>query len=268
MLKNESSMLASEARYDVYNTPRIAPIQFGDFVAGDGAEREGLLRSAKYFRRAHRARAWFARQHIIEFLTSPLRKIGNLDAALETANSDKSNPSFSDEKRADAEASADCISMFIQHLNKIELAGREIVALPDEQFPTSVGPIGVQVDLACLLRSVDKSGADRVGGILLNTQKGKGLGQKDGTKAKRTKAGETVALLVLKRMIDEFSDIGEPRQEDAIHLYTRGGHAWRAPENYTRKLKNMEAEGRVILSLWGGIKPPSDFDPDKATFHD
>jgi len=204
----------------------------------------------------------------VKFLTSPLRKVGELDAAAEAANADKVNPSFSDQKQADAAASADCLQMFVKHLNKLELAGKDIVALPEEQFPTAFGLLHIQVDLACLVKSVDRAGSNRIGEILLNTQKGKGLGKKDDTIAKRDKAGEAVALLVFKRLMDEFSDMGEPIQSDAIHLYARAGHLWTAPDSYSRKLKNIEAEGRMVAALWDSIKAPSDFDPDRAAFHD
>lgn len=261
-------MRASEAEYDVYITPRIGPIQFGEFVSEEAGGRESLVRSAKYFRRTHRARAWFARQKITDFLISPRRNLGDIDAALEIANADKINPSYSDQKQADALASAECLKMLPKLINRLQLSGKDTIPLPDEQFPIKFGPLQIQVDLACLIRSVDKQGADRIGGILLNTQKGRGLGQKEETKAKRNKAGETTALLVLKRLIDEFSDMGEPLQEDALHIYLRGDHFWSAPTAFANKLKNLEAEARMLAVLWDSISPPSDFDPERATYHD
>jgi hypothetical protein len=130
-------------------------------------------------------------------------------------------------------------------LNKLSLAGKDIVALDDEQFPTKIGNIQIQVDLACLLRFVDKS-EDKGGGIYLNTRKGKGLGSKPDTIAKRARAGETVSLLVFKRLMDEFSDMGEPSQADALHLYVRAKHLWCAPKAYGNRLKNLNAEANVI----------------------
>lgn len=261
-------MAPSEAFYDVYNSPRINPVQFGDFFAGDHAERETLLQGAKYVRRAHRARAWFAREAITNFFISPSRKIGELMAALDEAKLSEATPSFSDEKRADASASAECLDSFIKMANKLSLSGKELLPLDGDQYPIKVGGVPIHIDLACLVRSVDKSDAERVGGIFLNTQKGKGLGARDDTKKKRDKAGEAIAIMVLKRLQDEFSDLGEPLHEDAIHIYARGKHFWAAPKAYVTKLKNIDAAGRILATQWPTVKPPSDFDPANSKFHD
>ncbi len=198
-----------------------------------------------------------------------MRKIGDLDAALAQARSDAKNESLPDQKQADAGASAECLDTFIKNLNILNIAGKDIVGLPDEQFPVTLGLLRIQIDFACLLKSTSKKDKiEKVGAIFLNTQKGKGLGQKDDAKAKRNKAGETVALLVFKRLMDEFSDIGEPMQEDAIHLYVRAGHLWSAPIAYANRLKNLEAESRILASLWDSVNPPPDFNPDKAKYHD
>jgi hypothetical protein len=260
--------MAFEAFYDVYSSPRIAPVQFGDFFAGDHSERETLVQSAKFVRRAHRARAWFAKEEIGDFLVSPRRQLGHLMAALETAKADAANPSFSDEKQQDAAASAECIDCFISLANKLTLTGKELIAVDGEQFPVKIGGVPIQIEFSCLIRSVDKAGDDRIGALFLNTQKGKGLGIKEDTKKKREKAGESIALLVFKRLQDEFSDMGAPLQDDALHVYARGNHFWSAPNAYATKLKNMDAAGRAIISMWETAIPPADFDPKRAKMHD
>lgn len=261
-------MAPSDAFYDVYNSPRINPVQFGDFFAGDHAERETLLQGAKYVRRTHRARAWFAREAITKFFISPSRKLGDLMAALDEAKLSEANPSISDEKREDAAASAECLDSFIKMANKLSLTGKELLPVDGDQYPIKIGGVPIQVDFACLVRSVDKSGAERIGGIFLNTQKGKGLGTREDTKKKRDKAGESIALLVLKRLQDEFSDCGEPLHDDALHIYARGHHFWSAPKAFATKLKNIDAAGRAIVTQWPTAKPPGDFDPAHAKFHD
>ena len=252
----------------MYNTPRIHPVQFGDLAVADHGERETILQGAKFVRRVHKARAWFAKDEITKFLTSPLRKLGDLHAAVDHISSVVENESFSDETKADAIASKECISSFIKMMNKISLHGKEILNVDDDQYPLKIGGLSIHLDLACVVRYVDKSGQDRVGGVFLNTQKGKGLGTKDDTKRKRDKAGESIAILVLKKLQDEFSDYGEPAQEEAIHLYVRGGHYWPAPKAYATKLKNLDAAARAIVAQWDAIQPPADFDPSRAKFHD
>ena len=121
MLKAVSSMATPTFEYDVYNTPRIGPIEFGEFVAAEAPGRESVIRAAKYARRGPRTRAWFARQHIAAFLSSPLRKIGDLDAALGQARSDMKNESLPDQKQADAGASAECLHIFIKNLNILNI---------------------------------------------------------------------------------------------------------------------------------------------------
>lgn len=260
--------MASEVQYDVYSSPRIGATQFGAFVAGDGHEREVILRASKYARRSPKARAWFARQEIASFLSRPRRSVGDIDAAISVAHEIAENEAASEQKREDAKASRECLKSFLTLLNKLPITGREIVSLNDEQFPAKIGPLSIQVDLACLLRSVDKSGNNRIGAIFINTQKGKGLGSKDDTIKKRNKAGEAVALLAYKRLMDEFSDLGSPMQSDTFHVYLRAEHFWPAPESVVRRLQNMDADARAITAQWDSIRPPADFDPERANFHE
>lgn len=261
-------MAQPDILYDVYHTPRIGPVQFGDFVAADGREREIILQGAKFVRRSHKARAWFARQEITNYLLSPKKNLGNLDAALDDVKETSEDMSLSEGVRVDAAASVDCLSAFIAIGNKLPIFGKDILAVDEDQFPVKIAELSIQLDFTCLLRSVDKGGNDRIGALYINTHKGKGLGTKEATIAKRKKAGETVALLVFKRLMDEFSDLGQPYQQDAIHLYLRAQHYWCAPASYTNKLGNIAADARAIIKLWDTIESPSDFDPDRARFHE
>jgi hypothetical protein len=93
------------------------------------------------------------------------------------------------------------------------------------------------------------------------------MGTKEETEAKRQKAGETVALPVLKRVINESSDHGAPYPKDALHVYARAKHSFCAPQHYATMLAHLEAEGRVIAAMLDSLKAPSDFNPDNATFH-
>jgi len=258
--------LASDAEYDVYNTPRIGAVQFGDFVAADGSEREGLLRGAKFVRRTHRARAYFARGQIGKFLLQPVHNLGLIDTAIDSANADSTNPKFTEQKQADAHASLDALRGFLALTNVMEIGSKDLIPADDKLQSIEVGGTAVSMELTCLIKSFDKNKNERIGAIFLNSQKGRGLGKKSETQAKRRKAGETVSLLVLQRLMDEYSDYGEPYYQDALHLYLRAKHIWQAPKYYTQRLSNIEAEGRAIAALWEGVSPPSDFNPDKATF--
>lgn len=262
-------MASSDIQWDVYTTPRLDPIQFGDFVAADGAERERLLQGAKYFYRSHRARAWYARDAIHSYLTATKPNLGNLDAALTEVSELAKTSTLGPEKLADAQASQEALKNFIGLTNKLELAGKSLEALPEQQFPVKIGDIQIQVELECLIRSVDaKHGRDKIGGIFLNTRKWNGLGTKDDTIKKRNKAGETVSILIFKRIMDEFSDEGEPHQPLCLHIYARAQKIWPCPTSYFVKLKNMDAEGRAITLMWQTVKPPSGFNAAKAKMHD
>jgi hypothetical protein len=260
-------MLASEVDYDVYTYPRLSPVQFGDYIAGEGRERERILRAAKYYKRAPRSRAWFAKEAIASYLISPSRSIGHLDAALQEAKNDAANATLSDQRKMDASVSADSLAGFTAALNKMKIAGKDMFAVEGEQKPINFAGISLQADLACLVSSTSRSEVRRVGGILLNTQRGNGLGSKEDTVKKRDKAGEAVALLILHRMLNEFSDYGEPCPEDCIHVYARAKHVWCAPKSYVNKLGNMEAEARGIVGRWENISAPDDFMPSRANFH-
>lgn len=261
--------MASEAEYDVYNTPRIGAIQFGNFVAAEAKERETILRGEKFARRGPRARAYFAREQIGSYLLSPVRKLGSIEVAIAEAKAESENPALSDTKKADALASLDALRGFLAMANSLALGGKDLIAADDEKQGVDVGGVFVGgLPLACLIRSYDKNKNERIGGMFLNSQKGAGLGTKDTTKAKRQKAGETVALLVLKRLIDEYSDLGIPYPKDALHVYLRAQHNFVAPPHYATKLAHLEADGRAIGAIWASLNPPSDFDPASATFHD
>ncbi len=139
------------------------------------------------------------------------------------------------------------------------------MALVEEQEPLAIGPLLIELDLACLLRSHSpKGGVDRIGGLYLNVRKGKGLGAREETKAKRRRAGEAVALLVFRLLMDRYADLGEPWQADALHYYVRAGQIWSAPEAYVNRLRNLEADARILASLWETVSPPTDFDPNFA----
>src|SRR5262249_10365553 len=104
-------MSFSDIEYDVYVTPRIGAIEFGDFAAAEGTERETILRNAKYSRRTHRARAWYARQEIVNYLTAPRRTLGSIDAAIAAAKADSETTLGA--KQEDAAASVDCLEKFL-----------------------------------------------------------------------------------------------------------------------------------------------------------
>jgi hypothetical protein len=183
---------------------------------------------------------------------------------LAEASRDAANSSLSDLKRDDASVSVQNLSVFIKMLNKFKFTGKDLTPLEEKQPPVVIEGVKVQTDLACLVRSVSRSDVPRVGAVFLNTQAGNGLGTREETKRKRTKAGETVSLIVLGRLINEFSDFGEPHPEDCLHVYVRAGHFWSAPKSYVNKMENVKAEARSVANGWDAIVPPSDYDPARA----
>ncbi len=259
--------MASDAEYDVYTTPRIGAVQFGDFVAADASERENLLKNAKFVRRTHRARAYFAREQIGKFLTQPVHNLGLIQVAIAECKADGEDPSFTEQKQADALASLDALRGFLALSNKLEIGTKDLLPANDQTQSIDVGGATVLMELTCLVKSFDKNKNERIGAIFLNSQKGRGIGKKEETQIKRRKAGETVSLLVLQRLINEYSDFGEPYYQDALHLYLRAKHIWPAPKYYTQRMANIEADGRAMANLWETVNPPSDFNPEKAIFH-
>lgn len=258
-------MSAPDIDYDVYATPRLGAVELGDFIAAEGSERQAILRNAKYSRRAHRARAWYAKQEIVNYLTSPKRRIGDIDAAISIAETD--SLTGTNAKQEDASASLDCLKKFLWFPNQIALTGKDIIGLDDDQKTFDIGGLMVLFSFAALIRSVDKNGNDRIGGIFLNTRQGKGIGTQPSTIEKRKKAGETVALLGLRQLMDVYSDFGQPNPKDTYHFYVRAQHFWTAPTSYATRLKNIEADAKTITMIWESITPPTDFDPDKAKYH-
>jgi len=258
-------MSAPDIEYDVYDSPRLGAIELGDFVAAEGAERQTILRNAKYSRRAHRARAWYARQEIVNYLTSPRPSLGAIDAAIATCELDTQTGTPA--KQEDATASLDCLKKFLWFPNQISISGKDVIGLDDDQKTFDIGGLTVLFSFAALIKSVDKNGNDRIGGIFLNTRQGKGIGSKPAAIEKRKKAGETVALLGLRQLIDVYSDFGEPSPKDVYHLYVRAQHFWNAPTSFVNRLKNIEADAHSITLMWDSIASPTDFDPEKAKYH-
>lgn len=261
-------MTIPELEYDVYLTPRIGPVQFGDYVAAEGLERSRILQGAKFFRRSHRVRAWFAKQEINSYIASAKKNIGFLEAAIDDVEARSTNSKFSDEKRQDASASLDCLKKFLSYESKLKLSQKDLIALSDDQYPAKIGFLNIDVDLTCLIKSTSKTGENRVGALFLNTQAGKGLGTREETIAKRNKAGEAVALLALKRVIDEFGEYGTPHPSDTLHYYVRENHHWAAPKSYANRMKNLEAEANTIASLWPTLEEPTDLSSAKIHYHD
>lgn len=257
-------MSTPDIEYDVYQSPKIGIVQLGDFVAAKGSERMGIVRSAKYFRRGHRARAWFAKDAITKFLTNPSRNIGHLDAALHEAKEKTVNTHGASE---DLEASRDTLQNFIGFTNKFETYGKEFLPIEDQDTTYLMSGTAIKIELSCLVRSTNKDGEAMLGGIFLNTQVGKGLGKKPETVSKRILAGETVAITILDLLNNRYSDIGQPYHKDALHLYVRQKHAWHAPRYHSERLKNIQADASTIRMMWDQIDPPKDFDPKKAKIH-
>ena len=123
------------------------------------------------------------------------------------------------------------------------------------------------MDLDCLIHSESKTGAKRVGGLFLNTQKGEGLGTQDETIAKRDRAGITVALLVVEAVKERFLGNREIYTPDCMHYYVRHNKIWTAPTSFSNALKDVHASGKTAADAWAAIEPPSSFDKDRAVFH-
>lgn len=213
-------MSNSDIEYDVYSTPRIGAIELGDFVAAEGTERETIVRNAKYSRRTYRARAWYARQEIVSFLTAPRRSLGDIDAAIQQAHSDAETNTGG--KQEDAQASLDCLEQFLAFQNRIDLTGKDIVGVDDERKTMDIDGLQIWFAFDALVRSVSRSGVSRIGGIFLNTRVGRGLGTQPATVEKRKKAGETVALVGLRQLLDVYSDQGEPPSKGHLSFLCQG----------------------------------------------
>lgn len=261
-------MATSTIEYDVYNTPRIGAVQFGDFVAAEGIERESILQGAKFVRRTHRARAWFAKDKATDYLTGHTPNIGVLIAALETAKAASNDSSLTEQQQKDALASKQTLEGLIALANQLPITGKRLIKIEEEQAPLDVGGTAVFLPLACLTLTAAMNRPDQVGALFINSLAGKGLGVKDETKRKRDKAGESVALLVFKRLIEQHSDIGEPNPTEAIHIYARAEHFWTAPTAYARKLGNIEATGRTIGREWPRVTEPDDLADAIIYYHD
>ncbi len=209
-------MSSSEIEYDVYSTPRMGAIELGDFVAAEGIERETIVRNAKYSRRTYRARAWYARQEIVNYLTSPRRSLGDIDAAIQTARIEAD--AYSGGKQDDALASQDCLEKFLGFQNSIDLSGKDVIGIDDEKKTMDIDGVEIWFSFDALVKSRSKTGDSRIGGFFLNTRLGKGLGSQPATIEKRKKAGETVALIGLRQLMDVYSDLGEPHPKDTYHV--------------------------------------------------
>lgn len=260
-------MSAPDILWDVYKTPRLDAVQFGKYFAADHGGREPILRAAKYCSRGHRATGKEARDTIRKYVTAAIPKLGALDAAKEKFSDRLNDPARSDEQHENDLTNLQSIEKFLAHWDQGKLGGKVLEALPSDQPPMDVGGLLVRMQIDFLIRGTDKAGADTVGGVFLNTQKGEGLGTKPETITKRTKGGEAIALLVLQRIINEYADDAAPHYADCWHYYIRQKHIWLAPKSHTKKRDDISAAGKTAVAEWGQVTPPAGFDPKRAEFH-
>ncbi len=260
-------MTKPEILWDVYETPKLDAVAFGKYRAADDAGRPGILRAAKYNRRGHRASASNARGAIRDYLTSPFPNKGILDAHLEDYKKRLTDDSRSDEQHDNDKANHRNMKSFLNHWSQNQFGSKLITDIDEEQPPLMVGGMAVKLELDCIIQSTSKSNVQRVGGLFLNTQKGEGLGTRPETIAKRDKAGETVALLVLKAIEERFAGNQTVFPKDCIHYYVSQNKQWLAPASFAKKVKDVDACGKIAANQWIGIDPPSAFDPLKAKFH-
>jgi uncharacterized protein (UPF0254 family) len=109
-------------------------------------------------------------------------------------------------------------------------------------------------------------GEGRLGGIHLQLSLGKPEAKRDDTKAKRERAGQYTAALLLRHIQTHFPDLGVPRHDLTTFANIRRGNIWIAPENHKLMFNRVDAAARMIASVWDDIAPPADFDPTKAKF--
>ncbi|KCZ62406.1 hypothetical protein L53_12140 [Hyphomonas sp. L-53-1-40] len=254
--------------WDVYETPRLDAVTFGKYHAALDKSRPGILRGAKYNRRGHRASASDARGAMRQYLTSAFPNKGILDAHLDDYKKRLTDDSRSDEQHENDDANAENMHRFIHDWDDGNQDGKLLLPINSQQEPLNVGGVSVRIDLDCLIHSESKTGEKRVGGLFLNTQKGEGLGSKPDTIDRRDRAGNSVALLVLKTVADNFSSGRNPFPADCMHYYVRHKKIWHAPKSYKTKLADVVACGETAAEAWGNIQPPSTFDPARAAYHD
>jgi hypothetical protein len=193
--------------------------------------------------------------------------MGTLDAAKERFSDRLQDGSRSDEQHENDLTNLQSIEKFVGFWDQAKLGGKYLEALAADQPPMDVGGVQVRLQIDFLIRSQDKNGADTVGGVFLNTQKGEGLGTKAETIAKRNRGGEAVALLVLQRIINEHADEAVPNPADCWHCYIRQKQIWRAPKSHVRRREDLIAAGKTACLEWAAIQPPGGFDPKRAEFH-
>lgn len=230
--------------------------------------RPGILRAAKFNRRGHRTSASESRKAIRDYLTSPFPNKGVLDAKLDKFKAQLQNATRTDEQHLNDEANVGNLSRFIKEWDENAFGSKTVLPIKAAQSPMVVGGVEIRLELDCLVHSTSKTGVDRVGAIFLNTQKGEGLGSQAEAIARRERAGVTVALLVLKRVMDEHAQKRTPFPADCLHHYVRQAKVWSAPSSFANELKDIEACGVTAAKEWVGISPPAGFDPARAKYHD
>jgi hypothetical protein len=260
--------MADGIEWDVYRSPKLFPVQFGNYAAATHAGTRTILQSAKYSYKGHRTSAYEARLCIRNFLVAPVPNRGTLDERLHFFDQRAQDGNRTDAQRLNDQANVAVIEAFLDYWDDNRFRRFDFQAAEDQNPLMNVGGVEVRLQLDCICLSRNNSGDRLVGAYFLNSHKGTGLGNQEETIRRRNVAGETVALLTFRQLGENYSQHGRLNPSASRHLYIREKHHWQVPTSFARKMTNLDAIGEAIYRQWPDIDPPPNFDASKAVFHD
>jgi hypothetical protein len=245
--------------------PRFTVLEMGEYMAAADGPRETLLRNMKYERLAGSLTYRQLFQAVTSYLVSPTRDrriLANCRHDLEEAKKSTTEPQQLENIKYELRA----LDAFERSLNALEIGGITLTRAPQSN-PLNIEGVRINVRPTAHIRVVRPRGVDLLGAIVIDLAKGIEPKTED-TKLRVKNAMVHSAILVHQHVAETFADDfeGKPALEYCSIFHTHRQDHVCAPSAYRRVLSNVEAVCRNIERGWDGVKPPSSFDPKRASY--
>jgi hypothetical protein len=255
-------MFDPPVKWRVNLRPRCS-VLFGEYMAAEASRRETLLRDMKYQKMAPTLNHSRIRRAIARYLASPTHDYRILASCRETL--ERERDAAANPQRQNLTFEIRALDVFERSLNALGIAGVNF-ELAAPATPLKMEGVSVSVQPTAHIRVRRPRGVDLIGAVVIDTAKGQ-TPKTEVTKRRAEREMLYSAIMVHQYLLREFTeDDPKPSAEQSIIFHTFRQQKMRAPDNYLKILRNLEADRRTIGRAWPDIKEPTGFDPTAVVY--
>ncbi len=225
-----------------------------EYIAASPTRQRAIRRDARFPKTSVVAQYKPAREGLIDFLDDASRSLNHLATATNRQERRENTSGVSDWVKRDSRLSIEAIEAFQRSYNQLGFAALDFEALPKRQPHLEIWPTKVSVNLDLLVRSRQKDGNDKVGGVIFLFSKG------EASSRKRIDQSKNVAGLILTYCSHLMGGYGEADPKLCLAVDVFSGIAHTPPGSFSRGARQMEICSRDIADLWNRTPPPDDYD--------